>query len=135
MPKYYCDYCKSYLTHDKMSVRKSHLSGRNHIKFYCSYYEEKAKQLGIWDSSESKYQIDLEYLTSQEPSPDNFAREVVREREKSTVRRTDDMAEEVCLPPPPNLSKLAPPPPSVLRLTAEHSHLISVNMARQEYRF
>lgn len=135
MPKYYCDYCKSYLTHDKMSVRKSHLSGRNHIKFYCSYYEEKAKQLGIWDSSESKYQVDLDYLTSQQPSPENFAREVIREREKSTVKRNDDVAEEVCLPPPPALPNMKPPPPSVLRLTDEYTHLIGVNIARQETGF
>ncbi|KAM9931298.1 hypothetical protein OXX80_009047 [Metschnikowia pulcherrima] len=135
MPKYYCDYCKSYLTHDKMSVRKSHLSGRNHIKLYCSYYEEKAKQLGIWDANESKYNIDLAYLTSQEPSPEKFAREVVREREKSTVKRATDAAEEVCLPPPPTLSKLPPPPPSALRLTDEYTHSISVNVARQETGF
>ncbi|GEQ66611.1 hypothetical protein JCM33374_g274 [Metschnikowia sp. JCM 33374] len=135
MPKYYCDYCKSYLTHDKMSVRKSHLSGRNHIKFYCSYYEEKAKQLGIWDSSESKYEIDLDYLTSQVPSPENFAKEVVREQEKSTVKRADDIVEEVCLPPPPTLSSMPAPPPSVLRLTDEHTHSITVNSARQDMGF
>ncbi|GMM33990.1 Yhc1 protein [Saccharomycopsis crataegensis] len=49
MPKYYCDYCKSYLTHDSTSVRKSHLIGKNHIKYVCDYYEREAINLGIWN--------------------------------------------------------------------------------------
>ena len=28
MPKYFCDYCDTYLTHDSPSVRKTHCSGR-----------------------------------------------------------------------------------------------------------
>ena len=62
MPKYYCDYCKSYLTHDTMSVRKSHLQGRNHIKFYCDYYEAKAKETNIWNPLSIPYEITLEKL-------------------------------------------------------------------------
>ena len=30
MPKYYCDYCDTYLTHDSPSVRKTHNGGRKH---------------------------------------------------------------------------------------------------------
>lgn len=130
MPKYYCDYCKSYLTHDTMSVRKSHLSGKNHIKFYCSYYEEKARQLGIWDLSEAKYDVDMEYLSSMAPSPANFARSKLREKEKSIVKRNSDKAEEICLPPPPNLPDLPAPPPSILRHTEEYNMSIAVHMAR-----
>ena len=133
MPKYYCDYCKSYLTHDKMSVRKSHLSGKNHIKLYCSYYEEKAKQLGIWDDSEAQYEIGLDYLTSFTPSPEKYARSVVREKEKSTVKRNDE-EQEFCLPPPPTLADI-PPPPSVLRNTEEYTHAINVHNARNAPKF
>lgn len=132
MPKYYCDYCKSYLTHDTMSVRKSHLSGRNHIRLYCQYYEEQAKQLGIWDPSEFKYEVGVDYLASVGPSPEKYAKLRLLEREKSTVRRAESLQQDFCLPPPPNLANLPAPPPSVLRHTDEYMRLISVHMARQE---
>ncbi|KAL7414207.1 U1 zinc finger-domain-containing protein [Mrakia frigida] len=38
MPKYYCDYCDVFLTHDSTSVRKAHNSGRNHIQNVRDYY-------------------------------------------------------------------------------------------------
>jgi len=38
MPKYYCDYCDVYLTHDSTSVRKAHNSGRNHLQNVRDYY-------------------------------------------------------------------------------------------------
>lgn len=40
MPKYYCDYCDTYLTHDSPSVRKTHCRGRRHIDNIKMYYEE-----------------------------------------------------------------------------------------------
>lgn len=135
MPKYYCDYCKSYLTHDKLSVRKSHLSGKNHIKLYCAYYEEKAKQLGIWDETEAPCEVTLDYLTSFGPSPEKFARGVVREKERSTVKRNDEEDQEYCLPPPPTLPNMPAPPPSVLRNTEEYTHAIMYHTARNEPKF
>ncbi len=30
MPRYYCDYCDVYLTHDSAAVRKAHNTGRKH---------------------------------------------------------------------------------------------------------
>ncbi|AET38603.1 Yhc1p Ecym_3094 [Eremothecium cymbalariae DBVPG len=44
MARYYCDYCHSYLTHDTLSVRKSHLIGKNHIRLTADYYYNKANQ-------------------------------------------------------------------------------------------
>lgn len=48
MPKYYCDYCDTYLTHDSPSVRKTHCTGRKHkdnVKFYYQkWMEEQGKQ-------------------------------------------------------------------------------------------
>jgi hypothetical protein len=32
---------KAYLTHDATSVRKNHLTGKNHVKLVCDYYEGK----------------------------------------------------------------------------------------------
>ncbi|KAK0942911.1 U1 small nuclear ribonucleoprotein C [Friedmanniomyces endolithicus] len=49
MPKYFCDYCDVYLTHDSMSVRKAHNSGRNHLRNVVDYYQaigqEKAQSV------------------------------------------------------------------------------------------
>ncbi|KAL5465552.1 hypothetical protein PMIN07_004001 [Paraphaeosphaeria minitans] len=39
MPKFFCDYCDVYLTHDSMSVRKAHNAGRNHLRNVQAYYE------------------------------------------------------------------------------------------------
>nr|CAD1820648.1 unnamed protein product [Ananas comosus var. bracteatus] len=35
MPRYYCDYCDTYLTHDSPSVRKQHNAGYKHKFIYC----------------------------------------------------------------------------------------------------
>ena len=36
---YQGDYCDVYLTHDSMSVRKAHNSGRNHLRNVVDYYQ------------------------------------------------------------------------------------------------
>lgn len=51
MPKYYCDYCGSSLTHDSMSVRKSHSVGKHHIKLVIDYYETVAIEDGLLPES------------------------------------------------------------------------------------
>lgn len=49
MPKYFCDYCDTYLTHDSPSVRKTHCAGRKHrenVKFYYEkWYEQNIQKL------------------------------------------------------------------------------------------
>ncbi len=49
MPKYYCDYCDTYLTHDSPSVRKTHCQGRKHKEnvrdYYQKWMEEQAQKL------------------------------------------------------------------------------------------
>ncbi|SCU81442.1 LAFA_0C04962g1_1 [Lachancea sp. 'fantastica'] len=45
MPRFFCDYCHSYLTHDTPSVRKSHLLGKNHVRLAGDYYCNKARQV------------------------------------------------------------------------------------------
>ncbi|CAR28144.1 hypothetical protein ZYGR_0N06350 [Zygosaccharomyces rouxii] len=44
MARYYCEYCHSYLTHDTLSVRKSHLIGKNHLRITADYYRNKGKK-------------------------------------------------------------------------------------------
>uniref|UniRef100_A0A8I6AJC1 U1 small nuclear ribonucleoprotein C n=1 Tax=Rattus norvegicus TaxID=10116 RepID=A0A8I6AJC1_RAT len=49
MPKFYCDYCDTYLTHDSPSVRKTHCNGRKHKEnvkdYYQKWMEEQAQSL------------------------------------------------------------------------------------------
>eukprot|EP01103_Thecamoeba_quadrilineata_P018471 TRINITY_DN703_c0_g4_i1.p1 TRINITY_DN703_c0_g4~~TRINITY_DN703_c0_g4_i1.p1 ORF type:complete len:145 (+),score=20.02 TRINITY_DN703_c0_g4_i1:29-463(+) len=47
MPKYYCDYCDIFLTHDSPSVRKSHNEGWKHkwaVRAYYGQFEENHTQ-------------------------------------------------------------------------------------------
>ncbi|ORY65422.1 U1 zinc finger-domain-containing protein [Pseudomassariella vexata] len=57
MPKFFCDYCDVYLTHDSMSVRKAHNSGRNHLRNVQAYYEQigHEKAQSVIDSITSSY--------------------------------------------------------------------------------
>lgn len=147
MPKYYCDYCKSYLTHDTMSVRKSHLQGRNHIKFYCDYYELKAKESNIWDPLDSKYEISLSKLNENAPSLRNFKmnnnnnkfkklhnddglneENDVNNIEIDNESDNDDDNDNDVLPPPPNLDDLPNPPPSIYRYTEDYQRAITKHL-------
>jgi len=44
MPKYYCDYCDTFLTHDSASVRKSHIEGVRHQAAVRAYYAQLAPE-------------------------------------------------------------------------------------------
>ncbi|KAJ6135364.1 zf-U1-domain-containing protein [Penicillium capsulatum] len=52
-----CDYCDVYLTHDSMSVRKAHNSGRNHLRNVVEYYQQigQEKAQSVIDSITSSY--------------------------------------------------------------------------------
>ncbi|BCR96018.1 putative U1 snRNP complex component Yhc1 [Aspergillus luchuensis] len=57
MPKFFCDYCDVYLTHDSMSVRKAHNAGRNHLRNVLEYYQQigQEKAQSVIDSITSSY--------------------------------------------------------------------------------
>lgn len=57
MPKFFCDYCDVYLTHDSMSVRRAHNSGRNHLRNVVEYYQQigQEKAQSVIDSITSAY--------------------------------------------------------------------------------
>ncbi|KAL3158500.1 hypothetical protein ABBQ38_010732 [Trebouxia sp. C0009 RCD-2024] len=47
MPRYYCDYCDTYLTHDSPQVRKQHNAGYKHkanVRNYFMQFEEAQTQ-------------------------------------------------------------------------------------------
>merc|ERR1712243_280233 len=49
MPKYFCDYCDTHLTHNSPSVRKTHCGGRKHKDnvrmYYQNWVEEQAQHV------------------------------------------------------------------------------------------
>jgi U1 small nuclear ribonucleoprotein C len=98
-----------------MSVRKSHLVGKNHIKYYCQYYEQKAKQQGIWNPHHIVYEVTLDRLNAGAPGSPH-------KRSGLPDALPDSQA---FLPPPPNLAGFPNPPPSVLRNTDEFNKAIS----------
>lgn len=53
----FCDYCDVYLTHDSMSVRKAHNSGRNHLRNVVDYYQQigHEKAQSVIDSITASY--------------------------------------------------------------------------------
>lgn len=57
MPRFFCEYCDVYLTHDSMSVRKAHNSGRNHLRNVIDYYQQigHEKTQSVIDSIASSY--------------------------------------------------------------------------------
>ncbi|RCK55060.1 U1 small nuclear ribonucleoprotein C [Candida viswanathii] len=133
MPKYYCDYCKSYLTHDTLSVRKSHLQGRNHIKLYCDYYELKAKETNIWNPLEVIYDITLDKIHNYENL--HKLSDSVADSDAMDVDKKDDVEgklangdeedeDEIFLPPPPSLIGLPNPPPAVYNNTKQYQKAI-----------
>lgn len=105
--KFYCEYCKSYLTHDKMSVRKSHLMGKNHIKFYCNYYEMKAKEMNL---NEDDGGINLNYINNG----------------PGCLNET-----EFKLPPPATSKGLPNPPPNVLNDSARQKEAIAFHINKE----
>lgn len=113
MPKYYCDYCKSYLTHDTMSVRKSHLLGKNHIRYYCNYFEQKARETGVWNPNDAGYAVGLGYVSSGAPGG---------------ATKTGQFA----LPPPPNLDDFPNPPPGVVRNTESYQAAIMRHLEKAD---
>ncbi|KAJ0406183.1 hypothetical protein P43SY_000367 [Pythium insidiosum] len=47
MPRYYCDYCDTYLTHDSQAGRKQHNRGWKHRENVKLYYEQFLTGQGV----------------------------------------------------------------------------------------
>ena len=143
MPKYYCDYCKSYLTHDTLSVRKSHLQGRNHIKLYCDYYELKAKETNLWNPLDVIYDITLDKINTYENLLKSSKHNNSTDVDAMDIDKTNDTNDKllnqnfdgndddddedddaIFLPPPPSLIGLPNPPPAVYNNTKQYQKAI-----------
>ncbi|ODV94621.1 hypothetical protein PACTADRAFT_85854 [Pachysolen tannophilus NRRL Y-2460] len=108
MPKYYCEYCRSYLTHDSMSVRKSHLMGKNHLKYYCDYYEREAKKSNVWEPSELPYEATLkEYFKGIPGSRNLKLGEVLEQENFLDEQEEDEEISNISGPGPTNSSRSA----------------------------
>lgn len=76
MPRFYCDYCDAYLTHDSARVRKQHNSGFKHKANVRAYYrvffdqfiehEERIER----EQSEKQQGVNAQYQTMMmQPQP------------------------------------------------------------------
>lgn len=76
MPRYYCDYCDTYLTHDSPSVRKQHNAGYKHkanVRSYYQQFEEQQTQSLIDQRikehlGQAAFQVGATYLASLGPN-------------------------------------------------------------------
>lgn len=128
-----------------MSVRKSHLMGKHHIKYYCDYYEFKAKETGEWNPQELIYEITFDKLNKGIPggndiknqsngywqAPDrrgdrdgmdiDLRASASADRKSGDINNEEDGEEEegFMLPPPPHLSGFPPPPPAIYNTMRE----------------
>ncbi|KAJ5929551.1 hypothetical protein N7454_006501 [Penicillium verhagenii] len=68
------DYCDVYLTHDSMSVRKAHNSGRNHLRNVVDYYQQigQEKAQSVIDSITSSYAAEGQPLPNPAMVPGAF---------------------------------------------------------------
>lgn len=98
MPKYFCDYCDTYLTHDSPSVRKTHCAGRKHRENVKFYYEK------WYEQNMHKFQLPRPPMPAI-PPPTSFASFDVP---PPTIHRGIPN-----VPPPPIIGSLptGPPPP------------------------
>ncbi|WOG94783.1 hypothetical protein DCAR_0314080 [Daucus carota subsp. sativus] len=67
MPRYYCDYCDTYLTHDSPSVRKQHNAGYKHKANVRDYYMQ-------FEAQQSQFLVDqrIKAHLGQTPMRPNF---------------------------------------------------------------
>ena len=86
MARYYCEYCHSYLTHDTLSVRKSHLIGKNHLRITADYYRNKHVQEQQQTTKQSgKKQVGGHYARQQQAG---MKMHCLSKKEKRLQRRT-----------------------------------------------
>eukprot|EP01040_Poterioochromonas_malhamensis_P007558 gene7558-8160_t len=57
MPRYYCDYCDAYLTHDSMTGRQQHMRGWKHRENFKTYYAQFYPQ---WLMAHQSLQMQLQ---------------------------------------------------------------------------
>ena len=60
MPRYYCDYCDAYLTHDSASVRKQHNIGFKHkanVRAYYALLKRTADEEAEAEAAETTVQV------------------------------------------------------------------------------
>eukprot|EP01039_Chlorochromonas_danica_P003348 gene3348-3671_t len=65
MPRYYCDYCDAYLTHDSMTGRQQHMKGWKHRENFKNYYQQFYPQ---W-MMEQQSRMHMQYMGLPPPPP------------------------------------------------------------------
>ena len=127
--------------------------GKHHIKYYCDYYEFKAKETGEWNPQELIYEITFDKLNKGIPggsgSEDKVSNNsytqstdkrggdkdvtdnsLKRSADENKGEEDEEEEEEFMLPPPPHLIGLPPPPTAVYNNVKEIQMAIHQNIQR-----
>jgi len=91
MPKYFCDYCETFLTHDSAAGRTQHIRGWKHVQAFKQYY------LNLYP----------QWATEQ------HQRVLAQHQQQQQQQQPQYIMQQGLLPPPPGSGAygLPPPPP------------------------
>lgn len=133
MPKFTCDYCNSALTHDSISVRRSHVTGKNHVRYYVDYYETVAKESGllpkdfILTSDGGGYgvsSVNSNEKLDQHKQIQAYLEEGVPGLTSTKNNILNGIVNRPILPVPPRIKNLPPPPSQFYHKSAELGSLM-----------
>jgi hypothetical protein len=96
MPKYYCDYCKIFLTHDSPRARRDHNSGWRHALNVKNYYMGRITEL-----QETLEPILQAYAIQGQAIPPPPGTSIMRPSQNVSVQRVDSLLASLPAPPPP----------------------------------
>eukprot|EP01080_Neovahlkampfia_damariscottae_P011695 gene11695-4929_t len=102
MPKFYCDFCDVFLTHDTLNVRRSHNTGWKHKANVRAYYAQFLEQNNPVNSLLGQRAPNFNPQFGQSTSS-TITQPVVNYQQQTPMSFPN-------LPPLPNLSSLPPLP-------------------------
>eukprot|EP00884_Botryococcus_braunii_P018499 jgi/Botrbrau1/5332/Bobra.0346s0006.1 len=93
MPRYYCDYCDTYLTHDSPVVRKQHNTGYKHKANVRNYYMQ-------FEEAQTQSLIDNKIMEFEAKSREAFQAQVAAAFQSQMAQRATGAALPRPMAPP-----------------------------------
>ncbi|OAF67820.1 hypothetical protein A3Q56_04456 [Intoshia linei] len=110
MPKYYCDYCSTHLTHDSRSVRRTHNTGRKHCdnvrEYYRRWFDSRIQEM--IDRTTAVYESNIAVQNSTYVPPGGFMPPPFMPPSMPNNQLPPALSNQIPPSGPPNLN--APPP-------------------------
>ncbi|KAI8908461.1 U1 small nuclear ribonucleoprotein C [Gorgonomyces haynaldii] len=108
MPRFYCDYCDIYLTHDSIRVRRDHNAGWKHKLYVLNYYTDldaEKVQVVVDRITQAYWSAGLPGFPELVASGSKGARSVLQSGSKPGLQPP--------MMPPPGFRPGMPPPPGM----------------------